>query len=76
MNCLFCKGSLEPKPTTFLADLDNCIVIVKNVPSDVCRQFGEVYYNDEIMGKLEKIVDKMRDTVTEVAITNFANKTA
>ena len=40
--CFMCKGNLENKLTTFMVDLDSCIVIVKNVPSQVCSQCGEV----------------------------------
>lgn len=36
MNCLMCKGNLEDKNTTFMAELDDCIII-KNVPSQVCK---------------------------------------
>ena len=45
-----CKGDMEDRLTTFMVDLGNCIVIVKNVPSHVCKQCGEVsYYNKETL---------------------------
>lgn len=31
--CFLCKGNLENKLTTFMVDLGNCIVIIRNVPS-------------------------------------------
>lgn len=31
MNCFMCKGKLEEKNTTFMVELDNCIIIIKNV---------------------------------------------
>jgi YgiT-type zinc finger domain-containing protein len=76
MNCFLCKGELEKKNTTFMVDLGNCIVIVKNVPSEVCRQCGETYYDDSFMGQLEKIVNSVRDAITEVAIVNYSGKVA
>ena len=54
MNCLMCKGSLENKLTTFMVELDNCIIIVKNVPSLVCKQCGEVSYSDEVAKQLDR----------------------
>lgn len=46
MNCFMCKGKLEEKNTTFMVELDNCIIIIKNVPSLVCEQCGEVLYSN------------------------------
>ena len=76
MNCLFCKGSLEHKKVTFMSDIGDCVIIVKNVPSLVCRQCGEVYYDDETLERLEKIVDSLRETVAEVAIVDYPGKVA
>ena len=42
--CFMCKGDLENKKTTFMVELDNCIIIIKNVPSQICKQCGEVSY--------------------------------
>lgn len=44
-NCTFCKGDLHAALTTFTIDLDSCIVIIRNVPSQVCTQCGEPYYS-------------------------------
>ena len=76
MRCLFCKGSLEEKTSAFTAELGGCIVIVKNVPSHVCTQCGETSYSDTVYRELEKVVDQLRDSITEVAIVDFIGKTA
>ena len=67
-----CKGEMEDKLTTFMVDLGNCIVIVRNVPSHVCRQCGEVSYSDEVSDRLEKIVDKVMKAPVEISISNDA----
>ena len=48
-NCTVCKGDLQDALTTFTIDLDSCIVIIRNVPSQVCTQCGETYYSTEVM---------------------------
>ena len=53
MKCFLCKGQLEEQLTNFMIDVDNCFIIVKNVPSQVCSQCGEVSYSDEVAAKLE-----------------------
>lgn len=74
-NCFMCKGCLEEKLTTYVVDLENCIIIVKNVPSFVCKQCGETSYSDKVAQELEKIVASMRNTLTEIVVVNF-NKAA
>lgn len=76
MKCLMCNGNLEDKLTTFMVDLDNCILIVKNVPSKVCAQCGETSYSDEVAKQLERIVNIMRTAITEIAIVNYSDAVA
>lgn len=76
MNCLMCKGELENKNTTFMVELDNCIIIIKNVPSQVCTQCGEVSYNDEVSKQLEKLVNSVRNAITEITVINYTEEVA
>ena len=54
-----------------MVDLGNCIVIVKNVPSQVCAQCGEVSYSDEVAARLEQLVDQVKNSLTEIAVINY-----
>ena len=38
MTCFFCKGTMKPDTSTYMEDLVNCIVIIKNVPCNKCSQ--------------------------------------
>ena len=76
MNCLMCKGNLENKNTTFMVELDNCIIIIKNVPSQVCKQCGEVSYSNEVAKQLEKLVNADRISITEITVINYTEKVA
>lgn len=71
-----CKGTLEDKNTNFIADFDDCIIIIKNVPSQVCTQCGEVSYSYEISKQLENIVQNVRSVVSDIAVVNFKDKIA
>lgn len=57
--------------TNFIADLGDCIIIVKGVPSQVCSQCGEVSYSHEVALQLEKITDRMKNAMTEIAVVNY-----
>lgn len=76
MNCFMCKGKLEEKNTTFMVELDNCIIIIKNVPSLVCEQCGEVLYSNDVSKQLEKLVNAVRNSITEITIINYSEKVA
>ncbi len=67
---------MEDKNTNFIADFDDCIIIIKNVPSQVCTQCGEVSYSYEVSKQLEKIVQNVRSVVSDIAVVNFKDKIA
>jgi len=71
-----CKGHLNNKRTTFMVDIGNCIIIVKNVPSQVCGQCGEVSYSNDVTKQLEGVVNSLRQSITEIAVINYADKVA
>jgi len=76
MSCFFCKGDIGASTTNHVVNLSDCIIIIKNVPCTKCSQCGEVYYEDDVMGKLEIIVNDMRKVITEVAVVNYPDKIA
>jgi YgiT-type zinc finger domain-containing protein len=72
-----CKGKTQNSFSTFTADIGNCIVIVKNVPSQMCDQCGEVSYSDDVARRLEQIVNSIKDSaLTEIAVINYTDKAA
>lgn len=77
MNCFFCKGKLTDGTTTHTVTLDNCIIIVKNVPCTRCAQCGEAFFNDDVAQQLEKIVEAVKHSVvSEVAIVEYSRAVA
>lgn len=72
MKCFFCKGELTDGTTTHVVTLDNCVIVVKNVPCDRCSQCGEAFFSDEVAERLERIVDSFRAIVTEIAVVSYS----
>ena len=52
------------------------MIIIKDVPADVCTQCGERYFDDAVMGNLEKIVNGLKQLATEISIVNYKEKVA
>jgi len=76
MSCFFCKGEMVESTTTHVVTMENCIIIVKNVPCTRCAQCGEAFFSDEVAECLEKIVKQFRVVVTEIAVVNYPDKVA
>ena len=76
MKCFTCKGTLNDKTTTFMVEINDCIIIVKKVPSQVCAQCGETSYDHSIAQQLQNITAKMRESITEIAIVNYLESVA
>ena len=56
--CFYCKcKTTRPSVTTHVVTFDDCIIIIKNVPCEECEECGEKYFSDEVMVRLEKIVE-------------------
>lgn len=71
MTCFFCKGNMIESTTTCVAELGNCIVVIKNVPCLKCDQCGEVFVNGEVAARLEQIVAGFEKALTEIAVVNY-----
>ncbi len=54
-----------------MIELNNCIIIIKNVPSQVCDQCGEVSYDIQVSKKLEKILDKLTPIVSDIGVFEY-----
>jgi YgiT-type zinc finger domain-containing protein len=82
MDCFFCKGELEEKETVFTAAFGECVVIIKNVPSLVCKQCGEVVHSDDVSRRLEQIITSIKTVeqacqqVAEITVVHYSDKAA
>jgi YgiT-type zinc finger domain-containing protein len=77
MTCFMCKGTVQDGFSTFTVDMGGCVVVIKNVPSGVCSQCGEVSYNDEVTRRLEQIVHSITgSTSAEIAVVSYSEKAA
>ena len=70
-NCTFCKGTTKDGFSTFTVDLENCVIVIRNVPSQICEQCGETSYSTEVMQQLFRIAQDVRHNMTEIIIVNY-----
>ena len=71
MKCLYCKGTLEDKNTNYIADLGDSIIVIRNVPTQVCSQCGERSYSYPVSVRLQEIVEQVRKFVSGIAEVTY-----
>ena len=71
-----CKGETEKKLVNYLVDIDGTIIIIKQVPANVCVQCGERFFDDDVMENLEKIINEVKKVSMEISIVNYNEKIA
>ncbi len=76
MKCFMCKGETEKKLVNYLVDIDGTIIIIKQVPANVCVQCGERFFDDDVMENLEKIINEVKKVSMEISIVNYNEKIA
>lgn len=76
MNCIMCKSKLTAGVVNHIVDINGHIIIIKNVPANVCKQCGEYFVENDIAIKLEQIVEEAEKSKAEVTIINFYEKVA
>ena len=74
--CFFCKGDMLESTTIHVVELDNRVLVIKNVPCLKCSQCGEVVYSLKTSRRLEEIVKTLDKLSTEVSILNYNDKVA
>lgn len=57
--------------STYFAQLENCYVIIENVPCRQCAQCGEVVYSTSVMERIDEILDKVRNIASKIFIMDY-----
>jgi len=76
MDCFFCKGEMELENAAFMVELPHGIIVIKNVPTNICDRCGQKSYDNDVAKQIEQITNRLRSTVTEVAVVHYAESNA
>ena len=59
MNCIICEiGLTQPEHVTVTLERDGAIVLVKDVPANVCQNCGERYFDSAITNQLLALAER------------------
>jgi YgiT-type zinc finger domain-containing protein len=65
MKCVICKhGQTEKGLVNVTLERDNCIIILKQVPADICQNCGEYYLSESVT---DQVLKKAEDAINQGA---------
>jgi len=67
--CFFCKGKLEKGRTDYVEKHNNHVILVRDVPCELCEQCGETYFNTAVMRGIEILFRKLQLVPSEISLT-------
>ncbi len=73
MRCMSCKyGDMKESKTTYFSALNNCYVIIENVPCLKCDQCGEEFFTVSTAEKIDAILDSIEKIASKIFILDYA----
>lgn len=76
MNCVMCKSKLTKSNVNHIVDYNGRIIIIKNVPANVCGQCGEYFVDNDTAMRLEEVVRELLNNKAEILVLNYSEMVA
>ena len=55
--CYFCKGAVKPERITHVHRWKERVIILEDVPADVCQQCGELYFAPDVLKAMDQMAE-------------------
>lgn len=73
MTCCICKnGETQPGHTSVILERDDCTLLFKNVPADICENCGEYYLDETTAGSLLARANDAARSNTVLQVIHYA----
>ena len=56
--CYFCQGSVKAQRVTHVHRWDEQLIILEDVPAEVCQQCGEVYFALDALQAMDRLAQE------------------
>jgi YgiT-type zinc finger domain-containing protein len=72
MKCVFCKtGETALGKTTLTMERGESVVVIRNVPGDVCQQCGEAYLDEDQTDRVLQLAEKSFQSGQPVEVLDY-----
>ena len=73
MKCTICKtGHTRPGITTVTLQRDNTVVVIRDVPAEICEDCGEYYLSEPVARRVYADAEETAHRHVEVEIQRYA----
>lgn len=69
--CPLCSGGMDDGITTVPFLIAEKIVVIRNVPAEICADCGEAYMKSQVVGEIERLLDRLEELHSEVSIIYY-----
>lgn len=73
MKCMLCReGETRPGKVTVTLEREGAVIVIKEVPAEVCNNCGEYYLSEEITREVLRLAEAGIEKGVEVEVIRFA----
>lgn len=69
--CPLCGGEMSDGITTIPFLISEKVVVIKDVPAEICSDCGEAYMKSSVVGKVESVLDKLEELHSEMSVVHY-----
>ena len=71
MKCMKCGKEAFKSTTTEAIELGFGVLVIRNIPCYKCAECDEIFYTGDVVQKIEKITDKVKQLLQEVTVIDY-----
>ena len=69
--CRLCGGEMHDGVTAAPFFIREKIIVIKDVPAELCSDCGEAYMKSSVVDKIEVLLDKLDDLDSEMSVIHY-----
>ena len=69
--CPLCGGEMRDSATTIPFFIGEKVIVIKDVPAEVCADCGEAYMKSSVVDRVEAVLDKLEELHSEMSVVHY-----
>lgn len=69
--CPLCSGELKDGVTASTFFVGEKIIVIKDIPAEVCSECDEAYVKSSVAGNIENMLDKLEELHSELSVIHY-----
>ena len=72
MKCMRCGNETYKSTTTEAVELDNGILVIRNIPCYKCDVCNEIHFTGDVVKCLEQIISAAKQRMEQLSVVDYA----